>query len=381
MRSKMLCALAVTAGTLTVVPVASAAPPSNDVFGAPADLGNAPTTVRGSLDEATTEAGEPSHGRQTVWYSYRPSVSGRVAVELRGFQNMSPVLSVYTGSTLDTLQAVGRDDDYYTRVPFEAVAGQTYRIAVGMRYASGDADFELRVRNAPLPAHDAFSKAKTVRIPGEYTGNLKDATSELGENESHRHSVWYRIRPRRTVNLTADLVAEDCFRPLMTVYTGSRLSKLRKIRSGVPIRVKVLRGRVYRLAVDCRRTGFGDFKLSLSDGSIKGKGVKLAVANGQTVESVREDGLRMTVSTKRRVGVGIELRVSRRTARRLGLESRVLGRTSGAVDYNKALPAVLRLSSAARRALADVEHLNATVRLEILNSDAPNRVLTVLVSL
>ena len=58
----------------------------------------------------------------------------------------------------------------------------------------------------------------------------------------------------------------------------------------------------------------------------------------------------MTVSTRRRVGV-------------------------------RSLPAVLRLTRAARRALEDVEQLNATVRLEILRTDAPNRVLTVPVRL
>jgi hypothetical protein len=42
---------------------------------------------------------------------------------------------------------------------------------------------------------------------------------------------------------------------------------------------------------------------------------------------------------------------------------------------------VLRVSRAARAALAGEEHLKATVRLEILHSDAPNRVLKVPVKL
>ena len=89
----------------------------------------------------------------------------------------------------------------------------------------------------------------------------------------------------------------------------------------------------------------------------------------------------MTVTAERRVGVGIELKVSRATANRLGLKSRVLGTAQGPVNYNRSLPVDLRLTRAARRALADVEHLKATVRLEILRTDAPNRVLTVPVSL
>ncbi|HET9507863.1 MAG TPA: hypothetical protein VFO81_07955 [Gaiellaceae bacterium] len=45
------------------------------------------------------------------------------------------------------------------------------------------------------------------------------------------------------------------------------------------------------------------------------------------------------------------------------------------------LRAVIRLSAGARRALAGVDEARATVRLEILRSDAPNRVLAVHVSL
>ena len=51
------------------------------------------------------------------------------------------------------------------------------------------------------------------------------------------------------------------------------------------------------------------------------------------------------------------------------------------MDYRKSLPVDLRLTRAASRALADVDHLEATVRLEILRTDAPNRVLTVPVRL
>jgi hypothetical protein len=77
MRSKTLCALAVTAGTLTAVPAASAAaPPANDAFETPAVLGDA--SVTGTLDEATRQAGEPEHGWRSVCTSIgrrRPAAS------------------------------------------------------------------------------------------------------------------------------------------------------------------------------------------------------------------------------------------------------------------------------------------------------------------
>jgi hypothetical protein len=382
MRSKTLCALAVTAGTLTAVPAASAAaPPANDAFETPAVLGNA--SVTGTLDEATRQAGEPEHGWRSVWYVHRPSKTGRIAVRLSPEYGWGAV-TVYTGPSITALQRVGRalELGYGARVAFDAVAGQEYRIVVASRCdGCSSSPFDLRVGPAPLPANDDFSAARTIRIPGEYKGNTADATAELGEAERHRHSVWYRIKPRRTGDLTIDLEARTCGGGSMTLYTGNGLQSLRRVRSGDPIRLKARRGTAYRLVVDCTRPGLGDFVLSLSDGSIKGKGVKLAVTPDQTVDSVLANGLRMTVSAKRRVGVGIDLRVSPQTARRLDLRTRVLGSTSGAVDYGKSLPAVLRLSRAARRALADVEHLNASVRLEILGTDAPNRVLTIPVRL
>lgn len=381
MRSKTLCALAVTAGTLTAVPAASAAPPVNDDFAGAAPIVSTTESLRSTIDGATLEAGEPDHGQQSVWYVFKPTESRRVVVELMNGRNLSAVTTVYTGAGMSTLQRIGQARYIRARVPFEAAAGQTYFIAVATQ-APGQTDsrFQLRLRDMPLPTNDAFADAKTIRIPGKYRGNAADATAELGEDESHSHSLWYRFKPRRTGKLTIDMVRGYCSGGV-TLYSGSRLTTLRRIKSGPPIRLTARRGTVYHLAVDCSIPSLGDFILTLSDGSIKGKGVKLAVDDGQTVDSVRARGLRMTVTAERRVGVGIELKVSRATADRLGLKSRVLGTARGPVNYNRSLPVDLRLTRAARRALANTEHLNATVRLEILRTDAPNRVLTVPVSL
>lgn len=68
-------------------------------------------------------------------------------------------------------------------------------------------------------------------------------------------------------------------------------------------------------------------------------------------------------------------------ARRLRLASRVLGRTERVLDYSDRKRAVIRLTPAARLALAGVGHIRLSLRLEILRSDAPNRVLIVPVRL
>ena len=117
-------------------------------------------------------------------------------------------VTVYTGTSVSALQRVGRalEHGYGARVAFDAVAGQKYRIAVASRCdGCSSSPFDLRVGPAPLPANDAFADARTIRIPGEYHGNAADATAELGEDESHPHSLWYRIKPRRTGELTIDI--------------------------------------------------------------------------------------------------------------------------------------------------------------------------------
>jgi hypothetical protein len=387
---KFACVLVVTVVMSALVPAAFAAPPANDDFEKAASFGDAPSSVSGTLAEATTQAGEPAHGSQTVWYVFRPTVTARVAFEVPDAPGMEAALSVYTGSTLAALQLVGRHEGWPARVAFDASAGQSYRIAIGkVQGSSGGTTFVLRNRLAPLPANDAFANATRLRIPGEYPGNLLDATAEPGEDAHHTHSLWYRFRPRRTGKLTIDfaVVGYDC---KMQLYTGRSLRALKLVKRGAgdvadalppPMRLTVRRGVRYHLALDCNELEWGDFALTLSDGSIKGKGIELAVAAGQTLASVRKRGLRMGVTAKRRAGVGIDLRVRPRTARNLGLRSRVLGRTSGVVDRGKPLRVSVWLSREARRALAGARHLKGIIRLEILRSEAPNRVLTVPIEL
>jgi hypothetical protein len=327
---------AAAAAALALAPPALAAPPANDAFESPAVLGDAPSSTGGTLDEATTQSGEPSHGFQTVWYVFRPAASRRVAIEVPERIGTDVVLSVYTGSTLGGLHRVDTTADYEPRLAFDAVAGQEYRVAVGSQWigASGTR-FTLGARVSPLPANDAFDDAARLRVPRLYSGNLADSTNELGENAGHGHSVWYRFRgnPRGTGRVTIE-ASGSCAQ--VWLYRGTELSSLRPVKNGSTIRFTPRRNTAYRLAV-------GD----------------------QTLADVREDGLRGIVSTRRKATVEIRLEVSRRTARRLGLGSRVLGSARGVVDYRQALPAVVRLTRQARRALADEDSLHVKVVLEL----------------
>jgi hypothetical protein len=249
---------------------------------------------------------------------------------------------------------------------------------------------------AAPPANDAFADAQTIRVGEEVSGMLAEATAELGEpahgsNGPHT-TVWFRYRSPRDARLTIDTGGSE-MDTLLAAYTGNDVSDLHPVASdddsspsgnlGSTIRFDARRGRTYRIAVDSYggEPGTGVFKLWLSDGGIKGKGVALAVDGGQSVRSLRAHGLRMTITSRRRVPMAVALRVSRRTAHRLGLDSRLLGRTRGRIDYNQALHATIRLRHAAREALEAVDGLPGVVRLTLPRSTAPDRTLTVPVAL
>ena len=65
--------------------------------------------------------------------------------------------------------------------------------------------------------------------------------------------------------------------------------------------------------------------------------------------------------------------MSRSTARRLGLDHQVLGSTRGKITPGRPLPAAVRLTREARRALDGQDALKATVRLELTKSTVTGR--------
>jgi hypothetical protein len=367
--------VAVAAWMAAVAAPAVAAPPPNDLFENAMPLGDPPVEVSTTTTSASRQPGEPLHGLQTVWYAYRPTVSQRVAVEAQAPDRSVRVVAVYTGTSLADLERVGIGESGEARVAFDATAGEVYWIATGRTYITGP--YVVRIRPMPLPANDAFDDAITLRIPGEHAGNLADATSELGEPRGE-HTVWYRFRARRTGRLWLDATG-GCAG--VSLHRGPSVDALEPVKLGRFGEFRARRGRVYHAAIDCPFPGFGDYRVRLSDGSVKGDGVELAIDPGQTLETVRARGLRLSVSAERRVEIEVALRVSRSTARRLGLDDQVLGSTRGKITPGRPLPAAVRLSREARRAVDGEDALKATVRLELTKSTATDRFVSLPVTL
>jgi hypothetical protein len=118
--------------------------PYNDNFANAQHLGASPMNpllgITGSNFGAASETGEPTHApsggsNNSIWYTWTPVSSQSITFKTLG-SNFDTVLAVYTGSSVNALTLVGKNDDfgppqtYSSQVTFYATAGVTYRIAV-----------------------------------------------------------------------------------------------------------------------------------------------------------------------------------------------------------------------------------------------------------
>lgn len=381
---------------------ALAAPPANDNFEQAVPLSPPPSSVTGTVAEATRQPGEPQHGGHptpnTVWYSFAPSANQRVAVSTCGV-DFDSVIAVYTGTEVGALRQVTFNDDACgvgSRVSFSAAAGQTYRVAVaslgGLEGPSTGA-FELKVEIAVRPPNDAFADAQRMRSPGAFAGSTIEATRELGErrhqDDATGKSVWYSFRTTRTQTVVLDTNGST-FDTVLAVYRGRRVNRLRRIaqdddsgeESTSRIRLRARRGVTYYVAVDGCCEASGDYILNYSDGGVRGTGLTFSVEEGQTLSGAIERGLRASVGCRRPCRVRLEALVGRRTARDLRLRRRVVASARGSLGGSaEERSATLRFDSRAARALRGRQQVALTVRATLLGTQARDRSVSVRITL
>ena len=143
--------------------------PRNDDF-AHARAVRAGTTVKGNVNGATRQRGEPRHANslamRSVWYRFR--AKRKVTLALGTCRTtFDSVIAVYTGRSLRTLREVefnnnGCGGGGGSRVTFTAKPGRTYRIAVAGFTASGR--FRLAVSSVPVPPNDDFADAARLDV-------------------------------------------------------------------------------------------------------------------------------------------------------------------------------------------------------------------------
>jgi hypothetical protein len=256
--------------------------PPNDDFEQAARLSGESGAVRGSSVGASKEADEPDHagdeGGASVWYRWRAPSDGQTTFTTAG-SSFDTLLAVYTGSGLDGLSHVAGNDDAedirpQSRVRFEALAKETYRIAVdGFGGASGDVVLEWR---RETPANDRFGSAQVLTgSQGEIAGTNVGATKERGEphhaGDAGGASVWYHWTAPKDGRVTF-ATQGSTVDTLLAVYTGSKVSALAEVASNddaYPDRTSRVAfdagaGTVYAIAVDGFRGDTGEILLTWS---------------------------------------------------------------------------------------------------------------------
>lgn len=158
---------------------------SNNLFANRRTLRGSQATVTGSNVNATRETGEPNiegvSGGKSVWWTWTAAVAGRVTISTAG-SSFDTTLGVYRGNAVNALtRVISNDDanatgnDFTSRVAFNAVAGQTYQIAVdGYDGESGTIRLSL-----DQPAGRS--------VPKKSGAGALARTDETGAGLSHQH--------------------------------------------------------------------------------------------------------------------------------------------------------------------------------------------------
>ncbi|NES82963.1 MAG: hypothetical protein F6K10_17025, partial [Moorea sp. SIO2B7] len=175
-------------------------PPGNDNFVDSLKISGNSISVNATNVDATGEAGEPDHASfqfggnsgnpdnfNSVWWNWTASANGVVTIDTIG-SGYDTTLGVYTGSAVNGLTEIASNDDGIgifpqSQVIFNAVAGQTYQIAVdGWSSAQGEIALNLDFEVIERPVNDNFDDS--IRLVGpsvSTTGTNEFSTGEAGE--------------------------------------------------------------------------------------------------------------------------------------------------------------------------------------------------------
>ena len=260
--------------------------PANDNFASAFVLTGNSANASAVTTAATAEIGEPSHGSgslaaKSVWYRWAAPAAGRCTVSTRG-SDFDTLLAIYTGTAVNALTLVARDDDSggnaTSETSFSTIAGTTYNIAVdGFIGASGNVALSLVfTAGAAAPANDNFASATALTgTTANFSGSTAAASRESSEpahaGYTASRSVWFRWTAP-TSGLVLLSTVGSSFDTLLAVYTGSTLANLQPIisdddsggNSTSLLAFNAISGTVYMVAVDGYAGAAGNYSLSLT---------------------------------------------------------------------------------------------------------------------
>jgi hypothetical protein len=257
-------------------------PPVNDDFDAaiviPSTL---PFDDTVDMTTASLQDGEPNsdcawYGSlwKTVWYSYKPETTGMVTVNATS-DFFSPVLTVYSGSSLSDLYAMGCQMYSGSATTFLAEAGKTYYFQVGkFTWWDPDGPMQFHIRMIVPPSNDNFSDAVVVHtLPFSDTVDITDATAEMDEPQPCFYlpqSVWYSFTPDAQTLVKLDMQGSSFGDTAFTVYqaNGDTINDLRYLQCasfGSSALFKAQAGVTYYIQAGSFYGGGGTLQINLQE--------------------------------------------------------------------------------------------------------------------
>lgn len=194
-------------GGPTPSPTPTPSPPANDNFLSGQVITGCSGSVTGTNVGSTHEAGEPNHltdgsgGTHSVWYQWQAPIGSSVTIDTAG-SNYDTALAVYTGTALNNLVPIAKNDDVNpgvvqtSIVTFNALAGTIYKIAVdGFDGGDGGDSGSIKLN---------WSNGCTLPVLGQPPQILLEQSGPAGDQAAIFDSILHIRDPFLLVN-TADL--------------------------------------------------------------------------------------------------------------------------------------------------------------------------------
>jgi hypothetical protein len=189
--------------------------PANDDFEDAQPIGpELPISVQGSNLDASAEPQEPDHSRfgdglpfASVWYSWIPTASRLVRISTCGTP-FSSVLSVYTGTLLDSLEKVAKGEGGCepmngNQLDLAASAGTHYLIAVDGSFPDQEGPFTLRIFDpnaAPPQPLGPVGPPGAVSKPGFSLRRALKKCRRIKKKGARRHCINRARRKARRLS-------------------------------------------------------------------------------------------------------------------------------------------------------------------------------------
>jgi hypothetical protein len=197
--------------------------PANDDFANAQVIGANAASINGTTRGATRESGEPDHstdtdgfswlGDHSVWYSWTAPSSAPISLDTCQ-TNIDGILAVYTGSSLGSLSRVTDNNNncpsgWGSKVSFNAIAGTTYRIAVGDAGGLRENTFTLTLQVIDKTPPKVTSTTPANNATGVAPGANIRATFSEPMQASSMNSATFKLNKAGTTTFLSATVTYD----------------------------------------------------------------------------------------------------------------------------------------------------------------------------